>query len=77
MEDEPVSIAEELVMALLVQLLRKGAIDEADIEAMTEGLSDGAGHLANCAIVEAAAPSTSEWKAEQARARFRVVKTED
>jgi len=70
-------LAEELVMALLVQMIRKGLVDEDDIEAMVQGLSDEAGHMASCAIVEAAAPQASEWKADQARARFHVVKGDE
>lgn len=68
--------AEEIVMALIVQLLRRGLIEPSDIEAMGEGLSEEAAHLANCAVVEAAAPSQSEWQAERARSRFRVVEPE-
>lgn len=77
MVDEPVSLAEEIVMALIVQLLRRGLIDETDIEAAAAGLSEEAQHLVNCAIIEAAAPPESEWSAEQARSRFRVVKPGD
>ena len=73
MDDAPQTIGEEIAMALVVQLLRKGAIDEADVDTMAEGLSDDAQHLLNCAIVEAAAPAASDWRAEKARGRFRVV----
>lgn len=47
-------LAEELVMALLVRLLRTGAITEADIAAMTTGTSEEVRHLLNCAVIEAA-----------------------
>jgi hypothetical protein len=72
-EEAPPPPAEELVLALFVHLLRSGAISEADVLAMGENLSEGAKHLANCTILEAAAPSQSEWRAEMARKRFVIV----
>lgn len=63
-------------MALLVHLLRRGVIDQGDVHAMAAEVGDEAGHLFNCAIVEAAAPKESEWKARRARAQFRVVGNE-
>lgn len=74
MEDAPPCLAEEVVVALLTQLLRKGLIDEDDLEAMCAGLGEDAAHQIRCCFLEAAAPSQSEWEAERARARFRVVK---
>ena len=71
--DEPVTIAEELAGALIVRLLRNGVLTNDDVLEMAAGLSEDAQHLANALIVEALAPPTSEWKAERARGRFRVI----
>lgn len=73
MDDQPVTIAEEVVAALVIGLLRRGVIDESDIREMAQGLSDEAGHLLNALVVEAAAPTQSDWSAEQRRKRFRLV----
>ena len=69
--DQPVTIAEELAAALIVRLLRRGVIDADDIEEME--MSQEARDVAMSLIVEAAAPTASEWRAEKARERFRVV----
>lgn len=73
MADQPVTIAEELAAALIVQMLRLEMIDAADVKAMGEGLSEEARHLLNTLIVEAEAPSDSDWRAGERRKRFRVV----
>lgn len=64
-------------MALLVQLLRRGVIDQDDVHAMAAEAGDEAGHLLKCAIIEASAPKESDWRAQRARAGFRVVKVEE
>lgn len=74
MSDQPITIAEEVTAALVVGLLRKGVIDEADIAEIGGGLSDEAAHLLNSLVVEAVAPPESDWRAEMARKRFVVVK---
>lgn len=71
MDDAP--LAEEITLALATGLLRKGLIDEADVEAMCAGLSEDAAHHLRCCVIEAQAPADSDWAAGQARARFRVV----
>lgn len=77
MDDAPPPVAEEIVMALLVRLLRRGVIDQDDIQAMAAEVGDDAGHLFNCAIVEASAPKESDWRAKRARAQFRVVESKE
>lgn len=74
LDDPP--IAEDLVLALVTRLLRKGLIDAGDIEAMCASLSEGAAHQLRCCILEAEAPTTSERQAAQARLRLHVVKGE-
>jgi hypothetical protein len=75
-QDAPPPIAEDLILAVTTGLLRKGLLDEADIEAMCAGLNDETAHQLRCCVLEAAAPSQSEWRAEMARRRFVVVKNE-
>ena len=65
-------LAEELVSALIVALLRSGVISDDDLLA-AEGLSEDARALIEALIVEAEAPATAEWKAQKARGRFSVV----
>jgi hypothetical protein len=65
--------AEELVLAMATGLLRKGLIDETDIEDMCAGLSEDVAHQLRCCVLEASAPSQAEWAAGQARERFRVI----
>lgn len=74
MADQPVTIAEELTAELALAMLRKGLIDSSDIEAMN--LSAEARDVANSLIVEAGAPSSSEWAAEMKRKRFVIVRNE-
>lgn len=73
MDDQPVTIAEELATALIVRLMRLGVITDKDVLEMTAGLSEEAQHMANALIIEAMAPQDSDWKADRARARFRVI----
>lgn len=72
--DQPVSLAEELVTALVIHLLREGVIAETDLIAINEGLSEDARHLVGAMIVEAAAPGESDGRAQLRRERFRIVK---
>jgi hypothetical protein len=53
--DDLPCLAETLATALIVQLLRKGALDQEDIDVMAASLSDEARHLLNCLIIEAEA----------------------
>lgn len=76
MDDAP-PIAEDLVLAVTTALIRKGLLDESDIEAICVGLSEDAAHAVRCCVVEAAAPKESDWRAERARERFRVVGSEE
>jgi hypothetical protein len=70
--DEPLP-SEEMTVALVTGLIRKGLIDEADVEQMCAGLSEDAAHQLRCCLVEASAPRESDWRAERARGQFRVV----
>lgn len=72
MDDEP-PIAEELTLALITMMVRKGQIDESDIETLCEGLSEEAAHQARCCLLDALAPKESDWRAEQARSRLRLI----
>lgn len=73
--DQP--LADRMLRALLVQLLRADAIDPDDILAASDNLASSgdeeAAHAMRCLIVESLAPEQSEWEADQRRARFRVV----
>lgn len=65
-------LAEEVVSALIVALIRAGALDPDDMLAI-EGLSEDARAHIEALIVEAAAPSQADWQAEQRRKRLRIV----
>ncbi|GAA4827473.1 hypothetical protein GCM10023232_27230 [Sphingosinicella ginsenosidimutans] len=78
-EPEP-TIGEIIATALAKALVRKGVLDRDDIAAATDELSASAepddqtaAHVLRCAAIEAEAPTASEWGAERARARFRVI----
>lgn len=72
--------AEPLILALITQLVRRGDLDADDIDQMATGLEEEgegeAAHLCRAAFVEAHAPSASDWNAERARARMRLIKTD-
>jgi hypothetical protein len=69
--------ADALIIALVEQLVRKGALNADDVDAMAERLDgegeDEAAHWARAALVQAMATPASEWSADQARSRFRIV----
>jgi len=77
-------LAERLLRAFLMQMMRAEAIDPDDIAEAADRLErDGdeeAAHAMRCLIIEAAAPDLSDWSADRARARFHSIdggKTED
>lgn len=76
MDEQPVTIAEEVTASLYRQLIRRGIIDLSDVEALCEGLSEGATDLVRSLFVEAEARPASEVAAIEARRGFRVVKGE-
>jgi hypothetical protein len=65
-----------MILAVTTGMLRKGLLDEADIESMCAGLDEEAAHQLRCCVLEAAAPSVSDWRADMARKGFRVVENE-
>lgn len=69
----PPCIAEDLVTALIVQLLRKGAISADELAAAVADLPEESRDVALSLIVEAQAPGASEWQAQQRRARIRAL----
>lgn len=66
-------LAEQALAAVLVQMLRSGALSEDDVIAAAAGLPDEAAHFLKCRIIEASAPTPAEWEAEQARSRFHSI----
>lgn len=87
MADEP-TIAEEILHAVVAQLIRKGALTDEDIDAIGADLDakaeDASGtererlkeasHQFSCTVIEANAPTKADWAAAHARKRFRVIK---
>lgn len=73
MDDQPVTIAEEVTASLYRQLIRRGIIDLSDLEALCEGLSPEADSLVRALFIEAEVRPTSEVAALKARDGFRVV----
>lgn len=76
-DDEPETLAERMLRAVLVQLLKSGKIDESDLFEAADALEgDGDGEAAyqlRILPVEAAATPQSEWVAEQRRSTMRIV----
>lgn len=70
-------LAERMLKALLIQMLRSDAMDPDDITEAADALADAgdeeAAHELRCMIVEAVAPSPSDWQADKARSRFRSI----
>jgi hypothetical protein len=69
--------SQTIALALIRQLCRAGALDASDIEAIAEtleadGHSDEA-HLVRCEMLNAMAPTQSEWDAERRRSRMQIV----
>lgn len=70
-------ISERMFRALCVQLIRAGKLDGDDIDAAADELSaqgdDDAANTLRCFTLYAAAPSQSEWIAEQRRKQMRPI----
>jgi hypothetical protein len=64
---------ESITLALIARLVQTGGLDPDDIEAIAESLGDDAAHLVRCCVLDAMAPSQSEWDADKARARFTAI----
>lgn len=73
MDDAPPCFAENVLAALIIQMIRSGALAEDDLLAAADTLDDDESAFLQALIVEAAAPPLSEWKADRARSRFRVI----
>ena len=69
--------ASALAIATLEQLVRVGALDSDDLSDMAERLEqngeDEAAHWARCAALGIGIGSTSDERAEDARAKFRAI----
>ncbi len=72
-----IPLAERMLSAFLLQMIRAEAVDPDDIAEAADRLErDGdeeAAHAMRCLIVEAATPELSDWEADRARARFHVI----
>lgn len=70
-------LSERMLTAFLIQMIKAEAVDPDDIaeaaDALEAGGDEEAAHAMRCIILEAAAPSPSDWQAEQHRSRFRVI----
>ena len=77
------STALNLVLALIRRLHGEGALDDSDLAAIADEVDSAreedaeAAHQVRCIGIEAAAPSQSDWKAERARSRFRVIEGDE
>lgn len=71
-------LTEKLVMALGEALVRKGVLDADDLIEAGERSSDpDVTHALNCIVLQAAAPTLSEWTAERRRKTMRVIRPHD
>jgi len=70
-------LAERMLRAFLKQMIKTEAVDPDDmvevVEALQKAGDEEAAHAMAALIVEAHAPEQSDWQAERARARFRVI----
>jgi hypothetical protein len=77
-------VSEILARALIAHLVRRGDLDQDEINDIADRLDEAgeedAAHLCRVAFVEALAPAQAEWaaersgkRAEERRARMRVV----
>lgn len=77
--DQP--LAERMLRALLIQMLRTDAIDPDDLSAAADELTaqgdDEAAHAIKCLIVESMSPSQTDWQADQRRSRLHLVAPDD
>ena len=77
--DQP--LAERMLRAFLLQMIRTEAVDPDDIAEAADCLAregdEEAAHAMRCLILEASQPSQSDWEAERARARFHVIDGND
>jgi hypothetical protein len=69
--------SDPISLALIRHLCRDGSLDGAGIDQIAadldaDGLSDEA-HAVRCQMLQAAAPSQSEWEAERRRSRMGLV----
>jgi hypothetical protein len=71
----PGDLSERILRALVVQMLRSGAIDEDDVAKASEELEaqndPEAADSLRCMIIRASAPTQSEWIAENRRKSIR------
>ncbi|WP_066280169.1 hypothetical protein [Blastomonas sp. CCH1-A6] len=74
--DEP-DAPDEIALALIRHLYRRGLFDLDDIEAIAADVPDELAHDVRCAALEADATPHSDWQADRARSRFRIVRNED
>lgn len=72
-----IPLAERMLRAFLVQMIRTEAVDPGDIaDAADHAEKQGdeeAAHALRCLIVEASAPDVSDWEADRRRNRFQVI----
>lgn len=77
--DQP--LAERMLRAFLVQMLKTEAVHEDDmievVEALQKAGDEEAAHAMAALIVEANAPDQSDWEAERRRNRFHVIQSDD
>jgi len=73
-------VSDPIALALIQHLVRTEQFDADDIASIAELLEakgrSAEAHLVMVQMVEAAAPSQSEWEADQRRSRFRVIKAD-
>lgn len=73
-------LSERMLRAFLIQMIRSEAVDPDDLieaaEALDKEGDEEAAHAMRCIPLAAAAPDTSDWQADQRRARFRVIEPE-
>lgn len=72
------AVTDPLLLALLEQLVRNGTLDADDITEMADRLEAAgdeahahAAHLTRCALIQASAPSQSDWEADWRRRQIR------
>jgi hypothetical protein len=66
-----------MASALTRAMIRKGLLEDSDIADAADELEAAgeqtAAHVMRCAAIEAKAPAQSDWNADRARKRFRLI----
>mgnify|MGYP003402858868 FL=1 len=62
-----------IALALITHLIRGELLDADDIDMIADCLGEDDAHLVRCCLLDAMAPTPSDWNAEKSRARLAII----